>query len=114
AAEILLTGRLFSGVEIAELGVASRALPAAEALPRAIDIARDIAADTAPESVAASKRILWLDPPPSGAEIDRLEREVHLRLMGRPDAREGVLAFLRKRAPRWELTAPADSPDDLC
>jgi len=113
ASEILLTGRMFSGVEIAELGVASRALPAAEVLPLAIEIARDIAVNTAPVSVAASKRILWMDPLPSGEEIDRLEREVHLRLMGRPDAREGALAFLEKRDPNWELTVTDDYPDDL-
>jgi enoyl-CoA hydratase/carnithine racemase len=113
AAEILLTGRLFSGVELAELGVASRSLPAAEVLPTAMEIARDIAVNTAPVSVAASKRILWMDPPPSGAEIDRLEREVHLRLMGRPDAREGALAFLERRDPQWELTVGDDYPDDL-
>ena len=46
-------------------------------------------------------------------EIDRLEREVHLRLMGRPDAREGALAFLEKRDPNWELTVTDDYPDDL-
>ena len=113
AAEILLTGRMYSGAEMAAMGVASRALPAADVLPAALEIARDIAVNTAPVSVAASKRILWLDPPPSGAEIDRLEREVHLRLMGRPDAREGALAFLEKRDPAWELTVTDDYPDDL-
>jgi enoyl-CoA hydratase/carnithine racemase len=69
--------------------------------------------NTAPVSVAASKRILWMDPLLSGAEIDRLEREVHLRLMGRPDAREGALAFLEQRDPEWELTVSDDFPDDL-
>ena len=69
--------------------------------------------NTAPVSVAASKRILWMDPWPSGAEIDRLEREVHLRVMGRHDAREGALAFLEKRDPHWELTVTDDFPDGL-
>ena len=82
AAEILLTGRMYSGAELAALGVASRALPAVEVLPAAMAIARDIAVNTAPVSVAASKAILWMDPPPSGAEIDRLER-------ARPPARHG-------------------------
>ena len=113
AAEILLTGRLFSGAELAAMGVASRALPAAEVLPAALDIARDIAVNTAPVSVAASKRILWMDPPPSGAEIDRLEREVHLHLMGKADAREGALAFLERRDPDWSLTLSDDWPDEI-
>lgn len=113
AAEILLTGRLFSGREIADLGVASRALPAADVLSAALEMAHDIAVHTAPVSVAACKRILWMDPPPSGAEIDRLERAVHLALMGGADAREGALAFLEKREPHWSLTVSADFPRDL-
>lgn len=113
AAEILLTGRLFTGTEIAAMGVASRALPAPDVLPAAVAIARDVAVHTAPVSVAASKRILWMDPPPSGAEIDRLEREVHLHLMGTADAREGALAFLERRDPRWSLTVGEDWPAEI-
>jgi len=113
AAEILLTGRLFSGVEMAAMGVASRALPADQVLPAALEISRDVAVNTAPLSVAVSKRLLWLDPAPSGAEIDRLERELHLRLMGRADAREGALAFLERRAPQWTSSVSDDWPGDL-
>ena len=113
AAEILLTGRMYSGTDLAALGVVSRALPAADVLPAALEIARDIAVNTAPVSVAASKAILWMDPPPSGAEIDRLERLVHLRVMGKADAREGALAFLEKRDPQWQLTVSEDYPTDI-
>jgi enoyl-CoA hydratase/carnithine racemase len=113
AAEILLTGKLFTGSELAAMGVASRALPAEDVLPAALQIARDIAVHTAPVSVAASKRILWMDPPPSGTEIDRLERDVHLHLMGRADAREGALAFLERRDPKWSLTVSDDWPDEI-
>ena len=81
------------------------ALPAADVLPPRWRSRWDIAVNTAPVSVAASKRILWLDPPPSGAEIDRLEREVHLRLMGRPDARRG-----RTRVPGEGATPSGSSP----
>ncbi|MBM3658436.1 MAG: crotonase [Actinobacteria bacterium] len=113
AAEILLTGRMYSGAELATLGAVSRALPAAEVLPAALDIARDIAVNTAPVSVAASKAILWMDPQPSGAEIDRLERLVHLHVMGKADAREGALAFLEKRDPQWQLTVGEDFPAEV-
>jgi len=54
-----------------------------------------------------------MDPPPSGAEIDRLEREVHLHLMGKADAREGALAFLERRDPDWSLTLSDDWPDEI-
>ena len=46
AADLLLTGRTFTGREAAELGLASLALPAGDVLPAALDIARDIAVNT--------------------------------------------------------------------
>src|SRR5947207_4484684 len=59
AAEILLSGRMFDGHEAKELGVCSRVLPNDEVLPAALELARDIASNTAPLSVAYSKELLW-------------------------------------------------------
>jgi enoyl-CoA hydratase/carnithine racemase len=101
AADLLLTGRTFTGGEAAELGIASRVLAAEDVLPAALDIARDIAVNTAPASVALSKRLLWASPTLDRDEIARLETEYHRQVMGRPDAREGVLAWLERRHPRW-------------
>ena len=101
AAEILLTGATFDGHRAVELGLGSRVLPATEVLPAALKLARDVAANTAPMSVAASKRLLWdsydLDRDAVGAR----ETEIHLHLMGHGDAKEGVRAHLEQRAPRW-------------
>jgi enoyl-CoA hydratase/carnithine racemase len=110
AAEILLTGRMFTGEEAAAWGLASEALDADEVLPRALEIARDIATNVAPVSVAVSKRLLWCDPPPTRTDVHRLETDLHRHLMGRPDAREGVLAFLDKREPQWTMTLEDDWP----
>ena len=63
AADILLTGRTFTGSEAAALGIASRALPAAEVLPAALELARDVAVNANPASVAYSKRLLWAEEP---------------------------------------------------
>ena len=102
AAEILLTGRFFDGNEAKELGVCSRVLPNDEVLPAALELASDIVANTAPLSVAYSKRLLWqsfeLDP----AGVEALETEYHHYLMGAPDSREGVMAFLERRTPNWQ------------
>jgi enoyl-CoA hydratase/carnithine racemase len=104
AAEILLTGKMFTGVDAAAWGLASEALDAAEVLPRALEIAHEIATHVAPVSVAVSKRLLWADPPPTQAKMHQLETDLHLVLMGQPDSREGVLAFLDKRDPQWTMT----------
>lgn len=111
AAELLLTGRHFSAEEAVAMGIASRALPPDEVLGAALELAHDIAVNTAPLSVALSKRILWSDPPLTAAETDRLETEYHRVLMGRPDAEEGVLAYLDRREPRWTLSPTRDWPE---
>lgn len=110
AADLLLTGRTFDGVEAAALGVASRALPAAEVLPAALEIARDIAVNTAPLSVAIAKRLLWESGTLTPAQVERKETALHRVVMGSPDAAEGVLAWLEKRPPRWSLRVSRDWP----
>ncbi|HXA34585.1 MAG TPA: enoyl-CoA hydratase-related protein [Acidimicrobiales bacterium] len=100
--ELLLTGRTFSGTEAAELGLASRALPAAEVLPATLDIARDIAANTAPESVALTKQLFYEFLTTGDRDAARAEeREAFQYLVGRPDGTEGSLSFLERRAPQW-------------
>jgi enoyl-CoA hydratase/carnithine racemase len=111
AADLLLTGRKLNGVEAAELGLASRALPAEEVLPAAIEIARTIAVHTAPLSVAFTKRLLWESPGLGWQEVGRRETALHHHLMGRHDAVEGVLAFLERRPPRWTSSVTEDWPD---
>jgi enoyl-CoA hydratase/carnithine racemase len=101
AAEILLTGATFDGHRAVALGLGSRVLPADEVLPAAVELARDIADNTAPMSVAASKRLLW-----DSFELDReavgnRETDIHLAVMGHADAREGVRAYLEQRPPNW-------------
>jgi enoyl-CoA hydratase/carnithine racemase len=111
AADLLLTGRTFDGVEAERLGIASRALPAAEVLPAALEIARDIARNTAPLSVAVAKRLLWESGTLTAAQVERKETALHRVLMGRPDAVEGVMAWLEKRDPRWTLKVSRDWPE---
>ena len=111
AAEILLTGRHFRGDELAALGVASRALPAEQVLPAALELAREIAVHAAPLSVAVTKRLLWEGLSLGWQEVGRMETALHHHLMGKPDAIEGVVAHLEKRAPRWQLRVSRDWPE---
>jgi len=111
AAELLLSGRTFLGREAVEYGVASRALPAAEVLPAALELAVDIAANAAPLPVGIAKRLIW-----EGVGIDLAawrEREGKLfRFTTRhPDAREGTVAFFEKRPPAWTGSVTEEFPD---
>jgi enoyl-CoA hydratase/carnithine racemase len=77
-----------------------------------MEIARDIAVNTAPLSVALCKRLLWDGEALSQSEIGRRETALHHVVMGREDALEGVMAFLERRAPRWSLRVSKDWPRD--
>jgi enoyl-CoA hydratase/carnithine racemase len=59
AMELLLTGRLFTGEEAAEMGLASRAVERDQVLPTAIELADDIASNVAPASAAITKRLIY-------------------------------------------------------
>jgi enoyl-CoA hydratase/carnithine racemase len=94
------------GDEAARLGLVSRCLPADEVLPAAITTAQDIATNTAPLSVALSKRLLWKD---AGVNAVRdLETLYHRLIFGGDDAREGPLAWMERRAPQWTTSVSAE------
>jgi enoyl-CoA hydratase/carnithine racemase len=109
ATELMLTGRMFRGSDALDWGLASEALPAEQVLPRALELAHEIATHTAPISVGASKRLLWMHAPPPD-RVNDLERDIHLHLMGTADSREGVMAYMEKRDPEWSLTMSEDWP----
>jgi enoyl-CoA hydratase/carnithine racemase len=101
AAEILLTGATFDGHRAVALGLGSRVLDAGDVLPAALELAHDIAENTAPMSVAASKRLLWDSYELDRAGVGARETQIHLAVMGHDDAKEGVRAFLQRRPPQW-------------
>ncbi len=101
AAEILLGGATFDGRRAVALGLGSRALDKDDVLPAALELAHDIAVNTAPASVAASKRLLWDSFDLDRAAVGARETEIHLALMAHDDAKEGVRAFTERRTPNW-------------
>jgi enoyl-CoA hydratase/carnithine racemase len=112
AADILLTGRTFNGIEALELGIASRVFANDEVLPQALEVAHDIAINTAPVSVAISKRLLWESFSMTSDDMNQAESALHQHLMGKADAREGVLSFLERREPKWSQTVSENWPEN--
>lgn len=111
AADVLMSGRIFTGVEAAEMGLVSKVLPAEELIPAARKLAEDYV-NTAPASVAMTKRLLWKGLDSGLAEMMKAEGPAFAWIGNQPDAREGVMSFLEKRAPDWKMT-PQDIPDDF-
>ena len=111
AASLLLTGRKINGREAERMGMVLHSVPASQVLASAMEIARDVAQNTAPLSVAVTKRLLWESPGLSLHEVERLETRLHHHLLGSPDAIEGGLAYLERRAPRFSASASTDFPN---
>ncbi len=108
AAGLLLSGRTFLGTEAVSLGLVSKALPSADVLPAAVALARDIAVDTAPVSVAVTKRLLWESIDRSIPDTLSAEDKVFAKVTKLPDAGEGIASFVQKREPRWTGRATLD------
>ena len=96
AAELLLTGRRFHGVEAAQLGVALEAVPADVVLARAQALAGQIARN-APLAVRALKASLGLDPAALRAALEN-EAFRQAESYGSEDLGEGLAAAVERRA----------------
>ena len=98
---LLMTGRMFGAAEALAMGVAADVAPAGQALPRALELAKEIAA-MPPISVAQIKEIVnaGLNAPLETALM--LERKAFQLQFATRDQKEGMKAFLEKRKPAYE------------
>jgi enoyl-CoA hydratase/carnithine racemase len=111
AADVLMSGRIFTAQEAKEMGIVSKVFPKDELLPAAQAMARDYA-NTAPASVAMTKRLLWQGLSSTPQEMMKAEGPAFAWLGNQPDAKEGVVSFLEKRPPEWQMT-PEDIPEEF-
>jgi enoyl-CoA hydratase/carnithine racemase len=101
AAELIFTGRTLKARECLELGLVSEVVGDNELPERARAVAKEIAAN-APMAVQSSKRMMRM-----GMEetFDTHVQHVFLQLLPllrSADAKEGMLAFMEKREPKFE------------
>ena len=111
AMDVLLTGRIFTGTEAAQIGLVSRSVPKDQVLSVATELAQDIARNVAPLSAAVTKQVTrqFLEETDRAAALER-ERILFRWCGQQPDAREGVAAFLQHRAPQWQLSKHTPLP----
>lgn len=105
-------GNVFPAAEALAGGLVKAVHPAEELLERAYDIAREIADNAAPVSVALTRQMMWrmlgADHPMEAHKLD--SRAVAAR--GRQaDAREGIDSFLEKRPANFQDKPSVDMPD---
>jgi enoyl-CoA hydratase/carnithine racemase len=107
----MLTGRIFSGEDAAEWGLASKHLPAEELLPYAYAMAKEIVENTSPLSVAVTKRILWRQLETTCINESMEDEKLMLEwIRQQGDSREGIASFLERRVPKWRSSKNADIP----
>jgi enoyl-CoA hydratase/carnithine racemase len=110
--DLLLTGRKVSGDEAAAMGLVLRAVPRAELMSEACNLATEIAEGSSPTAVSVVKRMTWGRMQDDG-ELYRAIYEdddaIGWAIHG-PDAGEGNKAFFEKRRANWVAVDPAALP----
>jgi enoyl-CoA hydratase len=101
AMEMCLTGRMMDAAEAERSGLVSRVLPAAELLPEAIKVAETIASMSLPIAMMTKESVNRAFET-SLSEGIRFERRLMLAMFATADQKEGMTAFLEKRAPKFE------------
>jgi len=102
AAELILTGRKFDGLEARFLGLANSAVPDHQVKEKVDELITRLA-KLSPAALALTKKAIYAwDSMHFDKGLARAEKIYLEELMQTEDAREGVAAFLEKREPKWK------------
>jgi len=101
AAELILTGRQISGDEAVAIGIANRSAQAAE-LDALVQVTLVELRELSPLALAHAKKAMYAwDAIHFDKGLARAEKIYLEELVSTSDAREGIIAFLDKRPPKW-------------
>ncbi|MBU1276510.1 MAG: enoyl-CoA hydratase/isomerase family protein [Proteobacteria bacterium] len=112
ALELACSGRVFRAGDQAGTGLFNYLLPADEVLPKAMELAREIADNTSATSVALAKAMVWhglAEPDPQSVHL--IDSRVFYWVGRQADAAEGIQSFLEKRPPDFTMSPTKDLPD---
>ncbi len=112
ALEWCYTGRVFPAQEAFDKGLVRSLHEPDDLLPAARALAREIADNTAPVSVALTRQLIWRMAGASHPmEAHRADSRGIQARGASPDAREGVMSFLEKRPAAYPDKVSSDLPD---
>jgi enoyl-CoA hydratase/carnithine racemase len=112
ALEWCYTGRVFGADEALKGGLIRSIHPADQLLAEARKLAREIADNTAPVSIALTRHMLWRNSAmPHPMDAHKIDSRAIYRRSRSGDAKEGIASFLEKREPSYPDTVSADMPD---
>ncbi|MFZ5718986.1 MAG: crotonase/enoyl-CoA hydratase family protein [Pseudomonadota bacterium] len=112
ALEWCYTGRIFPAQEALDGGLVRSVHAPDDLLPAARAIAREIADNTAPVSVAVTRQLIWRMAGASHPMEAHKADSRGIQARGRSaDSKEGVTSFLEKRPPQYPDKVSKDMPD---
>jgi enoyl-CoA hydratase/carnithine racemase len=112
ALELALSGRVFLPRDEQDTGLFNYVLPAENVLPKAMELAREIAENTSATSVALTKAMLWhglSEPDPQAVHL--IDSRIFHWAGRQADAKEGIESFLEKRPPQFTLSPTQNMPE---
>jgi enoyl-CoA hydratase/carnithine racemase len=101
AKEWIFTGRQYDAERALALGLVNELAPPGEVLPRAIALAKELSG-SGPLAIAWGKRVIDRGFGQSLQTGFELEQDAMTELLPSEDLKEGVMAFLEKRAPKFK------------
>ena len=111
ALEWCMTGRISNAQEALDRGLVRSLHAPADLLPAARALAREIADNTAPVSIALTRQMLWhMAGQPHPMMAHRVDSRAIQARGQSADAREGVSSFLDKRRPSYPNKVSTDMP----
>lgn len=112
ALEWCFTGRVFGAQEAKDGGLVRSLHAPEDLLPAALELAREIADNAAPVSVALTRQLLWRNVGASHPmEAHKTDSRAIMARGAAGDAKEGVTSFLEKRTPVYPNKVSTDLPD---
>ncbi len=101
ANDLLLTSRLFTSDEAAEMGLVNRLIEPDALMAQTYEYVSMMTESVSPASLRETKWQIYTDPHRDVASSVKTSEDLLLRMSKMNDYREGIDAFLSKRKPDW-------------
>ena len=109
AMHLVTTGSVYPSTDPLFRELFSEILPPEKVLPRALELAHDIAQNTSAVSTHLMKDLMWRNPGTAEA-THLLDSKILLELFDGKDKQEGIDSFLQKRAPDFKANMVDNAP----